>query len=275
MTRRRRFPRWLIGAAILLGGYYLYQHDSGPLTVAAALRDGAVNARIVADGADGTSVTITLTLPSEAAAPVAVDIPSGTVIYGGEAGSQRLITAVPVTIVLSSASPSASARVSTFCIDEFAPPPTSQAALTFVPSAGTGGATTEETEPLHKLADCMSGWPQSDGDKQLAIWAVAGDMLHKPRAEALRFMTDGLVRQMVIERRAQLESKRAAIEQMAPDLSEEHVDQLIEREMRDGMPALRRIAATTADDQLRDFLTHDKDMLSGCGYAAADMPVFQ
>jgi hypothetical protein len=275
MSVPRRYWRWIVGVVALLCAYWIYNYLSVPLTITDAVSDGKVDAQIIASGDSGSSATITLTRPSGVSGTITILIPSGTVLYGGNSGVQRLITAVPVTLVLADGSPSLSQEIPTFCIDEFAAPPQNNVVLSFDPLNDGRRVTTEETEKFHKLADCMAGWSQSDSDKQLAVWAVESDWLHKTRSEALSFLIDHYVEQMTDERRDQLNEKKPEIVSMAPMLTSERIDELIDTELDNGMPELRDIATNKASQQLDLFISHDKESLSSCGYAATDMPLFQ
>lgn len=275
MNALRPYVPWIIGAAALLLAYWTYNELTAPLTIAAAINSGKVEAQISANGDSGGSVTITLTRPSGASGTVKIVIPSGTPLYGTDPDGQRLITAVPVVVVLSDDTPSVTQHVQTFCIDEFAATPFNNAPLAFVPPENGSTTTTEETEPLHKLADCMASVSQSDEDKQLAVWAVSSDWLHKTREGAIQFVTNGLAQRMAKERHDQLESKKSDLMRMAPSLSSDRIDELIEAEYQNGMSDLNNMAATKANEQVTSFIEDDKDLLETCGYATSDMAIFQ
>lgn len=275
MNALKPYVSWIIVAAALLLVYWIYNYLTAPLTIAAAINAGKVEAQVSANGDNGGSVTITLTRPSGVSGTIKVVIPSGTALYGTDPDGQHLITAVPIVVVLSDDNPSVSQQVQTFCIDEFAATPFDNAPLAFVPPENGSVITTEETEPLHKLADCMANASQSDEDKQLAVWAVSSDWLHKTRAEAVQFVTDGLAQRMGKERHDQLENKKPDLMRMAPSLSSERIDELIEAEYQNGMSELNNMAATKANEQVTSFIENDKNMLETCGYATGDMPIFQ
>ena len=272
MTPSRSFLLIVLTAALVLGACGKAAPPS-PVAINQAIQDGKVQAKIVASDDSGDSTTITLTRPNGVTGTFVVVIPSGTVLYGTD-GQQRLITAASVTVVLSDDNPSVDQQVATFCMDEFAATPPSQAVLSFAPPDGGQGVTTEETEPLHKLVDCMAPSTQPFGDKQAAVWAVSGDLLSKTPAEALSFLTDGFVSQMSVERRKQLEAKRADAGQRFSLLSSEKLDQLMEAEYQQGMPQLREIAADKAKQQLDALLHTDKDLLMSCGYSTENAPLF-
>jgi len=246
-----------------------------PIAIDQAVQDGKVEATIAADDDSGQLVTVMLSLPSGATGPVAVTIPSGTVLYGAGAGGQRLITAMSVTVVLSQDNPIVGRQVATFCMDEFADTPLAQATLSLAPAGGTRTATVEETEPLHKLVDCMAPSTQPVGDKQIAVWAVSGAMLRKSPADALRALTDAVVGQMSIKRRKQLAAIKDAEMKRLPMISSDEYDRTAEVEFQAGLPELREKAATTAKQQFDVLLQHDKPLLASCGYPAETTPLFE
>ena len=226
-----------------------------------------------ADGS-GHSVTITISRedPSDA---VSVVIPIGTIIWPAESGAQRLIVAGETRLALAAGEASQSVDVSTFCIDEFAPPPQISAPMALAAPDPSVDIRVEEREPLHKLAACLTDEAASDGDKQLAVWAVSGKMMGRSRGEALRNLTEGLAREMLTERRSQLEAKRDEMRKVGPDLTEAQLDQLIAAEIKDGMDDLRRLAADKASEQLDSFVAHDQALMSRCGYDAGQQRIFQ
>jgi hypothetical protein len=121
----------------------------------------------------------------------------------------------------------------------------------------------------------MASAPQSDADKQLAVWAVTSEMLHKTPEEVLRFVADGLAQQMAKERHDQLDQeKKPEIKRTHPSLSDDLINKLIAAEYEEGMPELRKIANTKAGEQMDSFLGHDKELLISCGFASSDMPIF-
>jgi hypothetical protein len=259
--------RWALVVVILLGGYWLFPHIA-PRTAGVADREGNYIAQISADGGNGNSVKMVFSRPSGVFGTVTIVIPSGTVLYGRNTNGQRLITATPVNVVLSNGTPSVTVVVPTYCIDEFAATPLDGAALGF-------GTKTEETEPLHKLSDCMSTSSLPTADKQLIVWAVAEDLLHKTPDEALRFLADRISRRMVVDRRRELQDKKPDMFRMAPLLTERRIDELIENEIAAGMSEFNSSAVAQAQKQLAGLDDDDQDMLTSCGYATEGMPLFR
>ena len=265
----------LIAAAVaLLIIYWIYSRVTAPEAITDAIKSGKVDAKVLAKGNTGRSAVITLSRPKGVSGTSTILIPSGTILYGTDSNTQRLFVATPVQIVLSDVTPAITLQVKTFCFDEFAAIPLQNTAYSFFAPGGTV-TTTEETEPLHKLANCLASASQSDADKQLAVWAVSSDWLHKTRDEAVQFVANGLADQMAKERRNQLERKKAHIARKAPHLSSADIDELIEKEYQESMVEAGRIAAAKAQEQITGFIAHDKDMLKSCGYPTDDMPIFR
>ncbi|MGA2044150.1 MAG: hypothetical protein ABSG83_12365 [Roseiarcus sp.] len=272
MTRRRRLLFGLIAAAILAGAYMFHQRQGGPLTLEAAVRDGAVEAGVVAADPEGGSVTITLTRTPGTTGAIIVAIPPGALLGAPDGASQRLMTAAAVTIVVGEESDSATATVSALCIDPFLSQPAAGAVLAFAPSAG---AATEETDPIRKLVVCMADSHMPDAEKQMAVWAVSAGLLGKRADEAKRYVAEGLVQKMMAERRDQLAAKRASAREMAPALNEAKIDELIEQEFQNSIPAIRTVAANQSADLLDALRRRDRDVLAGCGYAVGALAVFE
>jgi hypothetical protein len=272
MTRRARLLAGAIVAAILAGAYFYAQRDAGPLTLEAAVRDGAVEASVIADDSGGGSVTITLTRAAGATGPVIVAIPAGALLSAPDGASQRLMTAAGVTIVIGEDSNSASATVTALCLDPFLSQPPAGAVLAFAPAAG---AATEETDPIRKLVACMADSAMPDAERQMAVWAVSAGLLGKRADAAKRYVAEGLVQAMIAERRDQLAARRATARAMAPALDEAKIDDLIEQEVQNSIPAIRTVAASQSADLLDALRRRDRDVLAGCGYAVAELTVFE
>jgi hypothetical protein len=259
-----------LGAAALYGGY---SWVTAPLQLTSAIADGKVTAAAAFGGA-GSPSTMTVTRTPGTSGAMTVRVPAGTVLYAHDAATQRLMTAAAVTVVLPAGSDGITTSVNTFCLDEFAAVPELTTALAFVPGPGDSGVTTEESEPLHKLAACLAGKAASDEDKQLAVWAVKDDLLHRSPQEALEVLGRGFEQQLNREFRAKVARARASIAQEVKRLSAADLDAQIEETMRSEQAADRRRAEQLARTQL-DHLRHDRDLLTSCGYPADDLPLFR
>jgi hypothetical protein len=260
----------VLGVAAIYGGY---SWITAPLPLSRAIADGKITA-VVGFGGAGSPSTITVTRTPGTSGAMTVRVPAGTVLYAGNAATQRLMTAATVTIVLPAGSEGITTSVHTYCLDEFAAVPDLTTALAFVPGPGDRTATTEETEPLHKLAECMAGKAASEEDKQLAVWAVKDDLLHKSPQDALDFLARGLEEQVTRELRAKVERARASIAQEVKHLSAADLDAQIAETVQAEQAANRRRGEQLARNQL-DHLRRDRDLLTSCGYAADDLPLFR
>jgi hypothetical protein len=237
-----------------------------------AMQSGQVTAGIRTDGDDGSSATVTLTRV-DAKAPLRVIVPAGVVLYAGASGLQRLITGQAAVLVFAAGETNASQTIVTYCIDQFALTPAAQVALSITPTGGPG-MTREETEPLHQLADCMAQSSQSQADKQLAVWAVSGDLLHKTRDQALGTLTQSYIDDLSEQRRGRIETQGKTLQASNPLVSDERLKVLLDQEMDEAMPEIRRQAADKAKLQLDRLLADDKDLLSRCGYPASSTLLF-
>lgn len=275
MSNGNRSYIWLLVLGAFLAGLWLHNCSSSPMTLVSAVHDGKVDVQIQASGDAGGSAVLTVSRSSGASGKIVVVIPSGTVFYSAGPGTQRLMTAVEVRVVLTDQTPQVNTTVQTYCLDEFALTPADTSSLSIDPPDGEAGFTTEETEPFHKLADCMANSSLSESDKQLAVWAVKGDLLSKSHDQALQFITDGLVDEMSREERDKLKAMKQQAAQLTRDLSSDQIDAAFETEFQNSLPGIRDRAASNASRQLASFMQDDREMLSTCGYSVADEPLFQ
>jgi hypothetical protein len=268
------FPalRWLVAATLAAIAFAIYQWPRGAIALDDAIRNGTVEIAIMADDTGSGTVMITLTRQDSSAGQIAVAVPAGTLLGPADGASQRLMTAVPVTIVVAGDRMSATAVVTALCIDPFSPPPLARAALTLpLPS----GAAAAETGPLRELVACMADEIMSDGERQIAVWAASGRLLRRTPGEATAFVAAGLAQQMMAERREQLQDKRARAREIAPALSDQQIDRLIDQELQKSLPLIRTVAAEQSAELLNALRLRGRDRLSACGYRVSDMAVFQ
>jgi hypothetical protein len=273
MTRGSAVRPWMLAAAGVVVGYGVHAWlTRAPETIAHAINDGQVAATSAFGGA-GAPSTITVMRTSGTSGALTMRVPAGTVLYAGNASVQRVMTAVTVTVALPADASTAMVSVKTFCLDEFAAVPQANTPLSLAPGAGDTFATTEETEPLHKLADCMAGRSGSDDDKQLAVWAIKDDLLHKSPHDALGFLSRQFEESIARDFRTRVEQARASIAHEAKHLSAAEIDAQIADAIRAEEAANRKEAARLAQKQL-DSLLHHRELLTSCGYAT-DLPLFQ
>ena len=265
--------RWLLIAAGVAALYGIHVWMTTPLPLAKAIENGKVAAAGAFGGA-GSPSTITVTRTPGTSGAMTIRVPAGTVLYTGDASAQRVMTAAAVTIVLPAGAEVASATVKTFCLDEFAAVPEVKTSLSFAPGPGDTWTSSRETEPLHKLADCMAGLSGSDEDKQVVVWAVKDDLLHRSAQEALEVLSRGFEEQIARAFRAKVDQARASIAREARDLPAAEVDAQIAEAMQAEEAANRIEAARLARKQLDSLLRH-RDLLTSCGYSDADMPIFR
>lgn len=271
----RAYGRWALLALVAVGLYGLYRSCTSPLTIGEAISGGTVASENSFGGA-GSPSTITITRSSWMSRGRTIVIPAGTMLYTGDPSAQRLLIASGLTIVLPDTTESVTAQVKTFCLDEFAVIPPAGTSLSFTPHSGDSTATTEETEPLHKLADCMTSRSEPDAIKQLVVWAIKDDLPHKSQSEALQFLTNGFEQSITQERREKfVTEKRPVLVRAHPLLSEATIDGLIDAEMTRESTQIHNKAAKMAGEQLKNLLQNGRDLLASCGYNVADMPIFR
>lgn len=276
MTKSGRTTLWIVAVLIAIFVYWKHSESQRPVMIDEAVHSGKASVQITANGGNGESATLDIARGADLSGNLTVVVPLGTVLYSSNSGTQRLMTAVPLTVVLTDQNPSVSLIVATYCLDEFAAVPAGASTLSIdALPGGEGGITTEEMEQLHKLTDCMTSYSLSPDDRQLAVWAVGEDLLSKTRPYALDLITSGLIDRMSKERRDQLEAKRPQLQEMGHDLSDGQISEILDAEYQNGMPQLRRVAAEKANEQLTSIIDHDKDMLNACGYQTAHKTLLQ
>jgi len=273
MKGSTRIRLWLGAAAIVAAAYFLFRPESGTLTLDEAVQTGSVDVEILAGDSNAGSVTITLTRRADDSNAYVVTIPAGELLQASDGAGQRLMTSRTATIVVDDAEPSASQTITTLCIDPFKAPPLANATLAL--AAPAGGAAMEETDPIRKLVGCMSDSEMTDSARQTAVWAVAAQLLRKTPEDARAYVSKGLEQEMIGERREQLEAKRERAREMAASLSEAQLDALIDRELQNSMPTIRQVAAQQSAGLLDALRQGDGSVLAACGYAVAEMAVFQ
>jgi hypothetical protein len=100
-------------------------------------------------------------------------------------------------------------------------------------------------------------------------------LLRKTPGEAKAFVAGGLAQQMMVERREQLQDKRAHAREIAPALSDQQIDRVIDQEFQKSLPVIRTVAAEKSAELLNVLRLRGRDRLSACGYRVADMAVFR
>jgi len=271
----RRYGGCVLLAVAVIGCFFLYRHFKGPLTITEAITSGKVMVEDSFGGAGSPSTFTVIRSSGGMSGDLTIVIPAGTVLYPSDASAQRLITAGGVTVFLPAAIGRVSVQLKTFCLDEFAAIPAVASSLSFAPLSEERTVTAEETEPLNKLADCMSSSSQPDAFKQLAVWAIKDDLLHKSPAEALAVLTNGFEEAITKEQRGKLLGKRPAFMRKHPLLDQSRIDEVIDAEMAHESAQIHDKSARMAREQLKNFLQHDRDLLAACGYDVNEMSIFR
>jgi hypothetical protein len=264
---------FVLGAVTIAVVYGAYVWLTTPHTITDAIAKNLVTAQTAFGGLDSSS-TITVTRASGSSGSLTVAVPAGTVMLSSDAEAQRVMTTEAVTLTIPAGSDSATAQVRTYCLDEFAPVPPLQSTLIFAGSTDTRRVSEEETEPLHRLADCLERSSLNSEDKQIAVWAVHDDLLHKTVSQALAFLSAGFERQLQRDLEAKVAGNRSVIRAAAPHLSDDEVEAQIQSAMQDERTANRQQAAQMADRQLENLRRHDREALLSCDYQVNLLAVF-
>jgi hypothetical protein len=284
--------KWLPWVLVIALAVALAYERFGPRELTRAVAQGRVQAQVqmieaggnggdsgdaaTDDGAAGAlRVALTLARPEGVNGRVSVTWPAGSMIRSGDPGEQRLMTALPVSVQLDDASPSATVEVEVYCLDQFAKIPTAVSALS-LPAYGESQVEYEETEPLRKLAQCLAGTGASARARQYAVWMVGNRDAERGRDAVRERLVQGYRADLQAEGEARLqalaEKLRRDMAHLAPDRIEaaidryrrQHLDADIERTARE--QAQRDIDAY--DGEAREVLRQCRDDLDAQPYYA-------
>ena len=239
-----------------------------------ALRRNLVKAEVKA--ADETSATISLSKSFWTIGSLKVTIPAGTRLANRDSGGQSLITARAIVMYVGWGGPDEKkgTPVETYCANRFLNPPTLKSALVLSAGDGYGYTGGEETNPIRKLAECLSTSGADRESRQMAVWLAGDDKLgEKSYAE----VQAALGRQLENKMRAQLEKTimdqgMARLRQQFPSLPESLLREEAEKYRDKTLPA---VLAAKVRQELNGYLTKGRPLLERCGYNTAKMRFFQ
>jgi len=268
--------KWLLVLAAGIGiGYLVFSPKEENIKDAISKSHAAVEIH----ASDETSATFTvsrLTGPRK----LTIVIPAGTLIRNSDPDGQWLMTARPLTIHLSDDMPQVVQQVETYCLHQFSLPPTIQSGLAVAPSpssSGGGGVSSEELEPLHKLADCLAQENAERSDRELAVWMLADEHTQKSYDEVMDQLRSQYKQQAETKMREQLSGEiHDKLRQQWPTLSEERLQQEIDYYKSNTLE--KRIAEQSeqkATEEIRNFVQRAKPLLEHCGNKTAEMRFFQ
>jgi hypothetical protein len=206
------------------------------------------------------SARITILRTASTQGDLNVVVPAGTVIRNTSQGGQRLITAVPMTLHISSGDRSAAGTVDVYCIDQFGRPPTSSSHL--VLAAPLGG-----DDPLASLAQCLHDKSTPDV-AQMAVWLISGNYLDRSYADT----RTALITSYETSIREQLsytipDGVPPELQQAAPDVSPGVLAAKLAEFRANKLPALiQRTATGRADADLSAMTENAAGALNDCGH---------
>lgn len=251
--------------AALGAGLYLWS-GTRAVPIAEAVRSGAVQVSVAGVNIENLQFTFTAT----AGGPAQIVIPAGTLLASNDAGTQNMMTARAITVVLQSdpGSPAPqTVTVPVYCINHHLAAPTPVSAFTL-------GTITEETEPVQRLAQCLEHLSAEHRHKQFAIWSVSDKYVDM---DETAFVEDAYDRW------------QADIHKLGPD----GVADKIQRELKDVPPEqvalIRSLSPAELDEiltplrpqlvqgkreQFKQMRTTAKPLLEQCGYATDTLRMF-
>ena len=267
---------WLVAIAVVLGGLYWWStRPAEDLRIAAA--GGKVTLAAVVGDANRATITVTR---GSATGGLFFRLPAGTILSGGGANAQRLITANSVTIIMAASESEIRQEVETFCLDQFKIPPPPKTSLTLdlaVDQGGSSDAGEEGVSETAKLAACLEHSTSTSRDRQVAIWLVKEGFIAKSYDDARREAIASLSRELQSEMRQKISTELAArLRQASPTMSE---DEIRRQERRFSSGALSGRVRTQAehlvDKSFADVRSGVGPALQGCSYDTATLKFFQ
>lgn len=263
----------LLMLALGLGlGYLIFGPAQESIDRAAGKQHVAVEVR----ASDETSATFTVQKLGGAPDKLTLAIPAGMPIRNADRGGQWLVTAQKVVIRLAGGVTEATQKVETYCLHQFAKPPTLESALSIAALSAGGRSSVEETEPVRKLADCLARQPDDRDNRQLAVWMVADGWTDKSYAEVREQLRSRFREQIRPRMRSDMSGEiRKKLQQQWPDLTEQRLREEIAYYERNTLG--RRIAEKIEEnttEELKGFVQRAKPLLERCGHKTSEMRFF-
>jgi hypothetical protein len=238
--------------------------------------------RVSVKAKDETAATFSVGKLGVVPANLTVVIPPATPIRNRDAGGQSLLTGKPVVIRLGVGEKHATQTVETYCLNQFALPPTLNSALE-VPKLVSGRRlisgdySREELEPWRKLVDCLARQREDRGDRQLVIWMFADNLTGKSYKEVASLLRRKYEEQFDTQVRSEFRNEHLGkLREKWPNLDEQRLREEVAYYERNTLK--RRIAEQAkkeTETKLRRFVTSARPLLDRCGYNTADMQFFR
>jgi hypothetical protein len=274
---KKRTFAWLLALAAGIGiGYLIFSPAKESIDEAHDKQHVAVDIQ----ASDETSATVKVRKLQGSPSKLTVVIPEGTVILNGDPDGQALMTAHAVTIHLSDSAPESTQQIETYCLHQFAAPPTLTSNL-YLPSGAyeysRSGVEVEEMEPLQKLVSCLADRTDSRTDRELAVWMLADGRDRKSYEQVRAELRDryksqgesGLGNELMGDIREKLRRQ-------FPNLSAERLEQEIGYYRQTTLE--KRIsdqAEQKATEEIKSFLQVARPLLEKCGRKPGEMKFFQ
>jgi len=269
---------WGVVLASLTVAYWIFSTPAADLTLSRAIEKKYVDAQIrVSDSTGGSggsqSVTIKAHWLQGSPTTVFIRIPAGMLISNKEGNGQRLMTASTALLSVTESKPDAEMKVETYCIDQFSRIPDMKSALA---ALSDGNDYTEETEPLHKLAQCLELKSAPFYSRQLAIWFVGQGLLNSDRTNAQTQLASNLEKQLNLENERQWESswnefKERLLEQ---NPNRNDLDEIKSKAADNTRTAIPALALEEAQQEMNAFMREGKPLLQQCGYSLENTKLF-
>ncbi len=211
---------------------------------------------------DGMRVALGLTRSEGQVGRVSLTWPAGSIIYSGNPGEQRLLTARTVAVVLDDATPAATVEVEVYCLDQFALTPTLSSPLSLPTDDGTES---EETEPVRKLAQCLEEGSASHAARQFAIWMSVGKFVEQDRTVVRERLAEAYRSTLRTQAEGKLQALAETLRKRMPYLSSAQLDAAVERYRRERFEQeVERTALQQADRDLQAFDGEARSALAQC-----------
>lgn len=259
---------WLGVGGGLAFGLVAFFAEPSDVNIVKAENKNQIAVTIIAN--DATSASFRVSRAGSAPTNLTVVIPVGTRIYNDRRGSQLVITAKPAVISFSASNSLVTQSVEIYCVNQFRRPPTTATRLSLTPSSENTGYT-EETEPVRKLANCMSNAPQSQSARQLALWLVSENLLDKSYGTVReQFRTS--YRRVIAEELAEKSNQaREAVRAALPDISHSEIEAaLAEYRQTEQAEDIEAEVERRLKSVLDGYATAAAEVLKMCDRSAAD-----
>lgn len=221
---KRAFVVILLLLGVVLAVAFLLDHRERTVLEVQQSGDGT----ITVTGRDVGNMKLDISLPH----PGTVVIPVGTIFATGDPGTQTMISARTVRVVVSTADQPQSINLEVYCINRLLDAPTTSSSYTVI----EGG---EELDPLRRLAAFLENSSADHYTRQLAIWLMSENHLNLTIEQMSRLLYDHDVQ--LIDRLSSSDVSVQNLERSFPSIPADQIERI-----HDGVQKVK--------NQLRDYL---------------------